>query len=122
MNAASSGFGIIVPFPRVWEFNFGDLVYIDDDGSLQWVGNILNDEHFKKLVSESNVELDTTPIIEEKNGLTAAFASGNIAVQALNEEDCSRYNFKLKLKHKKHGIRSRRTTTQRYQDLLRLAI
>jgi len=91
MDAVETGFGHVVPSPSFHGDLLGGIVFINEGGSLTGVGNIFNDGHFKRLAEENNIVLDKTTTEEQYPSLTAAFTTGGLLVQPLDDEDYKKY-------------------------------
>ena len=87
MDAHEKGFGLVIPTPSYSGSQLGNIVYIDDGGDCQAVGNIFEDEYFKIL----NQDEDRITIEEERLSTTAAFTTGCMNVKPLSEAEYSMY-------------------------------
>lgn len=93
MNAASNGFGIIVPMPRCLYSLLGAIVHIDDAGVVRVVGSISDDLHFKSLLTRRGLPGTLDDTTEEQHvRLTAVFVTGSMDVRPLTKEEASTYS------------------------------
>jgi hypothetical protein len=91
MNAREAGFGYVIPMPRFFSSQLGDVVYIDEEGVLRTTGSMFDDTYFKRLVDQSPHTMDHTNTVEEHPSMTVAFTTGCVDVKPLSEEESSRY-------------------------------
>jgi hypothetical protein len=86
MEAHVHGFDLVLRWPRsAWGSQILALLYFDENGHIVPAGSLDDDEHFKRLVEQSNnPELDPCGTIEETfQNLTAAFSTGSMDVRVL---------------------------------------
>jgi len=90
MNAVKNGFGYVVPMPYCFQSQLGGIVYIGEDGVVEWVGYLFDDGHFQSLANTAGIPLEISSTEEPHPGLSVAFATGSIDVEPLSEEDSRR--------------------------------
>jgi hypothetical protein len=86
MDARKAGYGYLVPIPRYTSSHLGHVVYIDDEGVVQSVGRLADDEYFNMLPGSGEVP-NASASSEEYPGLTVAFTTGCLEVKTLTKRE-----------------------------------
>jgi hypothetical protein len=93
MDARDKGFGLVIPLPFTATSQLGNIVYIDDEGIVEPIGNILKESSS----GFSEAQLSPCGLANDpptkRNHFNTAVAITTLGLQAdpLTKKDCERY-------------------------------
>jgi hypothetical protein len=107
MDARDKGFGLVIPLPFTATSQLGNVVYIDDEGIVEPIGNILKESSsgFSEVQQSPCGSTNDPPTKQNHFNATVAITTAGLHADPLTKKDCERY---VCINHVANGVQRAR--------------